>query len=629
MPLPLAYTTGQAGHLADMAEIAAQLARLNLTLNVLSYGAVGDLKQAVGGMTSGSAVLTATTSVFSPSDVGKKVWVRGAAAAPSGYDVHPALGATITAYTSGTQVTLSASAGYTATGTVIYWWTDDTAAVQAAIDAASALASTTKGKVKVLVPAGYRFGLTVTANQIRNVIPDGGQLDSKYALRMKTGVHLVIDGELCFPFVGVAASGNWVNAIMTSPADTGWRISGAGKLNGLAPDTDSVEWIHQGIQVCGSSYWQVVALEVSGFHGDGIRADGGGTSASPTWPSVFEIHNNHITLCVGQGIELNGAINGSVIGNNLEENRNFAAGGGAEAIWLGGVQQVVVEGNTVRRWGTAVTLNQNCINVTVANNAFEEEISYYAGTMTDVRIVGNHCWRVRISGTGTETRMTIVGNTINTPDASASISAGGTGGTGLVVANNVCNNSIGINAGVGAIVDGNSAAGMTVAASASVVSNNKLFLSQLQIFGADCVVTGNIVNATAAGANGLDLAGARCLISGNYLKTTASGQHGVYGIPGYTVDDSFIVDNVLSAPAQAINMNGPASKARLEQYDNKILSGTIVGVTTPSRFSGTGSPESVVAAYVGSTYLRSDGGAGTTFYVKESGAGTNTGWVAK
>jgi hypothetical protein len=43
--------------------------------------------------------------------------------------------------------------------------------------------------------------------------------------------------------------------------------------------------------------------------------------------------------------------------------------------------------------------------------------------------------------------------------------------------------------------------------------------------------------------------------------------------------------------------------------------------------AGTGSPENVVAATVGSIYLRTDGGASTTLYVKESGTG-NTGWRA-
>lgn len=43
---------------------------------------------------------------------------------------------------------------------------------------------------------------------------------------------------------------------------------------------------------------------------------------------------------------------------------------------------------------------------------------------------------------------------------------------------------------------------------------------------------------------------------------------------------------------------------------------------------GAGTPESAVTAPVGSMFLRSDGGANTTLYVKESGAG-NTGWIAK
>lgn len=47
-----------------------------------------------------------------------------------------------------------------------------------------------------------------------------------------------------------------------------------------------------------------------------------------------------------------------------------------------------------------------------------------------------------------------------------------------------------------------------------------------------------------------------------------------------------------------------------------------------NEFRGAGTPEGKITAGVGATYLRSDGGAATTFYVKESGTG-NTGWVAK
>jgi len=43
---------------------------------------------------------------------------------------------------------------------------------------------------------------------------------------------------------------------------------------------------------------------------------------------------------------------------------------------------------------------------------------------------------------------------------------------------------------------------------------------------------------------------------------------------------------------------------------------------------GSGSPEGVVTAPIGAFYSRTDGGAGTSLYVKESGTG-NTGWIAK
>jgi len=45
-------------------------------------------------------------------------------------------------------------------------------------------------------------------------------------------------------------------------------------------------------------------------------------------------------------------------------------------------------------------------------------------------------------------------------------------------------------------------------------------------------------------------------------------------------------------------------------------------------YKGYATPESAVTAGIGSLYLRLDGGANTTLYVKESGTGA-TGWVAK
>jgi hypothetical protein len=59
----------------------------------------------------------------------------------------------------------------------------------------------------------------------------------------------------------------------------------------------------------------------------------------------------------------------------------------------------------------------------------------------------------------------------------------------------------------------------------------------------------------------------------------------------------------------------------------KYYSGSAV-FTGPTWSSGTASPEGAVTAPVGSIFSRTDGGANTSFYVKETGTG-NTGWIAK
>ena len=58
--------------------------------------------------------------------------------------------------------------------------------------------------------------------------------------------------------------------------------------------------------------------------------------------------------------------------------------------------------------------------------------------------------------------------------------------------------------------------------------------------------------------------------------------------------------------------------------DEKVILKSLRGI-----YVGSGSPETAVSAFPGSLYLNTSGGAGTTLYVKESGSGTNTGWVGK
>lgn len=56
---------------------------------------------------------------------------------------------------------------------------------------------------------------------------------------------------------------------------------------------------------------------------------------------------------------------------------------------------------------------------------------------------------------------------------------------------------------------------------------------------------------------------------------------------------------------------------------------TSVSVNGAKWSAGNGTPEGAVIGSIGDLFSRKDGGAVTTLYVKESGAATNTGWVAK
>jgi hypothetical protein len=78
-----------------------------------------------------------------------------------------------------------------------------------------------------------------------------------------------------------------------------------------------------------------------------------------------------------------------------------------------------------------------------------------------------------------------------------------------------------------------------------------------------------------------------------------------------------VTDNLVSLGTSALRW--------VTVFANKFA----LGSGTAAWSSGSGSPEGVVSASRGSLYSRVDGGTSTTLYVKETGTGTTTGWVAK
>jgi hypothetical protein len=102
---------------------------------------------------------------------------------------------------------------------------------------------------------------------------------------------------------------------------------------------------------------------------------------------------------------------------------------------------------------------------------------------------------------------------------------------------------------------------------------------------------------------------------------------------GKTVND----DNTLGARINSDSNGGLISISRDSNIplilNRDTDEGTMVlfrnnGANTASIYSGTGTPNGYISAAVGSLYLRLDGGAGNSLYVKETGTG-NTGWVNK
>jgi hypothetical protein len=126
------------------------------------------------------------------------------------------------------------------------------------------------------------------------------------------------------------------------------------------------------------------------------------------------------------------------------------------------------------------------------------------------------------------------------------------------------------------------------------------------------VVTAHVAEAHISGARG-------SRVEIGYADTSATASIIDSGVP-QTTSDPLTIDNVVVVGRQKTVR---ASSVTVGATNHVLANGLARGMT-----SGAGSPEGAVTAPIGTLYLRTDGGAGTTFYVKESGTG-NTGWVAK
>lgn len=119
--------------------------------------------------------------------------------------------------------------------------------------------------------------------------------------------------------------------------------------------------------------------------------------------------------------------------------------------------------------------------------------------------------------------------------------------------------------------------------------------------------------------------GKNTFIGNGYTNVYAFGQSGV----SLVTEGAFV--GQLSNTTTSASVTFPSYK-NFRGNEGLLMSTVVDAGSGPSNYSsilfGTGSPEGAYSAETGSLYMRKGGGAGTCFYVKESGTG-NTGWAAK
>jgi hypothetical protein len=159
-----------------------------------------------------------------------------------------------------------------------------------------------------------------------------------------------------------------------------------------------------------------------------------------------------------------------------------------------------------------------------------------------------------------------------------------------------------------------------------------------------CVLTTNTYNVVEIGAGTSDFK----ILNNRFSNTSANQPFSFINIQSGASNIFDVVGNVARTTTSAAMFLNGATGSRWNAFANRsVLAGNDPGDVFNSNsitlnsfgkqininntlllVTGSGSPNSVVSAPPGSLYLNFAGGASTTLYVKESGAG-NTGWVAK
>lgn len=330
----------------------------------------------------------------------------------------------------------------------------------------------------------------------------------------------------------------------------------------------------------------------------------------------------------------------SITGNTIYGASQKYESQAGRGIIVTGAEDVVVAGNAISdTFSTGIAINKDtagsefrCRQVAVTGNVVRRAAVWNDGTQPTVGIRLVSTDGCTVSG---NTVTEAAGDGIYVSDSiGATISANTVEGCGTALG------SFGIHldgvAGVRNVLD------CTV--SANVVRNNTggircNYSQKCPVIGNTCVNNGRTGNGTQNNGSGIILTGdTTFIVTGNSCydtNTEVAARTQTFGVVVTTNSGAIVLTgNYLAGNAGAgISTTGVTPLFLVKRGNiESATAGSALNhdrdVSGSRQYSGTGSPNEVVEAPVGSTFRRTDGGAGSTFYVKETGTG-KSGWVAK
>jgi len=518
--------------------------------------------------------------------------------------------------------------------------TDDAAAIQAALDA---------GLGDVVLPDGlFKINTALQMNDNQALIGLGGRLTTDNlsfinAINVNGKTNVMIDGVT---IIGPAGGNGFDYAISIYGGSSNVIVE-----NCLIQDIGNEavfpnEW-GSGISIDGASTnVKIIDNTIKNIKGFGqFRGDG------------ITVRSSFNTLIQGNTIDTNrrmqiavidNAVDVKIIGNHLLN--GYLAGIDVEPNSVNTTGEITIQGNTIRNFGIkpGLTIGAQFYGIDLHSNEFDN-ISVVGNIISAENAQAISC----IHGQNVAKFATISGNVLWCNGYADGMDLyAGNGFKNLVISGNIIR-EFAVN-GITGDKNGNVIVDSNILESSQATAAYGIRLTTGSVDPTYATVTGNNVKLVSAVISaGIYTQGLNGLVFEDNTVTVSSGNgievySNIANMIGAVISSNFVIDTDVGVNAYFLRAAGAGAivncvfggNAQTGFTTHLATSGSVTFARSinPAGFAmnaanliwltGANSPEGVVTADVGSLFTRTNGGAGTTLYIKESGTG-NTGWVAK